>query len=158
MLNEILLTFGVLAGIAFLGALAFSFLIRAFDGTTKVDAERELLNAQADHVTQQASAELLLREQTIAAYEKQGVSKFKTELARLGLGVRELEAKIGSKIKGFSVEEHEKELAISRKIILDLQSTIDGFAKANMSDVATSVPQKADGPVTAGGAEPAAIG
>jgi hypothetical protein len=134
MFNQILLLILTLTSVSLAAAAVYALFHRTIAAAIQSEAQSDLLGAQAAHVNQQAEAELLLRENTIKAYEQQGVSKFKTELARgtkdavsgttRAFNIREIEAKLGSKILGFSPEEHEKELAQSRKIILDLQSTI----------------------------------
>jgi len=127
MLNQILLVLAALAFLVTAGAAAFATYFKTIDSSIKTTAEVDLINAQANHVEAQAAAEDLLRENTIKAYEQQGASKFKVELARLNGDIREVEKKIGSKLKGFTPEEHEKELAVARKRILDLEDSIEAL-------------------------------
>lgn len=131
MLNSNLTVLGILAVTALLvGVLAIvTGHFEALKG--KMLAETKVLHEQANHVFQTARAEALNAESLIRSYEQQGVNKFKTELARLGgaagTDLRAIEQKIGSKIAGYSLAEHEAQLAIARKRILDLEATVESL-------------------------------
>lgn len=81
------------------------------DRTFKTTAEVNLLKSQAEHVDLTKQAEAANLKETIKAYEGQGVNKFRTEIARLGGDLGEIEKKLGSKIKAVSLAEHEAKLA-----------------------------------------------
>jgi len=91
------------------------------------DAQTYLLKEQAAHVAQTRQSELNLLEATIKAHEKNGANKLRTELARLDKA-EEFEAKAGFKpLPYISKVEHEKQLAVSREIIIALEAKVDAL-------------------------------
>lgn len=111
------------------GGLAYLVVSnRAFKNVSEVD----LLKAQADHVRQTAAREKADVAESVKAYEAQGVNKFRTEIARLGGNLAEIEKQLGSKIKAVSLEvhtqalkNHEEVLAETNKVIADLKAQRD---------------------------------
>lgn len=111
----------------------------------KLEHEQTLIDQQANHIAQTALGEQLNREANQKAFEQQGISKFRTEIARLGGDLAKVEEKLGSKIKAVSSEVHETELAKSRAIILNLDDQLARFnvpfaGQTEPTNVAVAIP------------------
>lgn len=141
MLNQILLSVLTVAGSLIAAAYAYSKLEQGTQASFKTEAEIELLEAQAAHVRSQVDAEAAVLKETIAAYEKQGQNKLRTQLARESSDLDTLQKTLGFKIAGaisFAerdklIADHEKQLEISRKIVADLEDRLDAAQNAKPS-------------------------
>ncbi len=125
MFTTILITLAAAFGLLVLTGLYGQLHRHAQAKAENLEAQSNLLREQAAHVAQNVASEATQQEALIKSYEKQGANKLRSEIARLGGDLRKVEEQLGSKLKGLTPEEHETELAKSRKIILDLQDQVD---------------------------------
>lgn len=91
----------------------------------RIEAQTNLLDQQASHVSINIEAERLNTEKLIKSYEQQGANKLRTELSRLGEDYAAQLKLLQIKLPGaISKTDHEADLAKARKIIADLEAQL----------------------------------